>query len=100
MAESHVRLTIIGRKTTIQRFVNDEAWQKTLGVRYLDWLELFPGRHVCEFDSRKAMTQAITAVSRSWPKLTLLVDVEIQRQQIKVLLVAKAGRIESSAINY
>ena len=93
-------LTILGARRSVKRFAEDEAWQQMLGARYVEWLVLSPGRHHCQFITRKHPAEPWREVSRRYPSLTFLLDYEIERMRLRGLIKAKAGEVTCCEINH
>jgi hypothetical protein len=93
-------LTIVGPKATFERFDKDDAWEKVLRARHVEWLELSPTRHRCEFKTKGRILVELEKLSRLWPRVVFLLDYEWEPKRIKGLVKAKAGDLESCEINY
>ena len=94
------RLVVVDSKGTVARFAASSGWKKSLGVCHIDWLELSPGRHVCQFETDKPPVTQSQKISRRWARLTLLLDYEDERNRIKGLAKARAGEVEHCEIFY
>ena len=94
------RLTLIGSKRTVASLAGSSGWKKTLGARHIDWLQLSPGRHVCQFETERPPVEPLRRVSRHWARLTLLLDYGEETSRTKGLAKAKAGRVEHCEIGY
>jgi hypothetical protein len=94
------RLTLVGSARAVADFCNSTGWSSTMAARYIDWLQLSPGRHVCQFVTDKAPVTQLQKISRRWTRLILLLDFEDEENRIKGLAKAKAGEIEHRKINY
>lgn len=94
------RLTIIGPTKMVAAFGDDAAWQSTFAARHVEWMELSPTRHVCEFSTNLPPVTQLEKVSRSWLKLTLLLDYEDERSRVKGLAKAKGGAAEHHWFRY
>jgi hypothetical protein len=94
------RLTLVDSKRTVALFAGSSGWKKTLGACHIEWLELSPGRHVCQFETELQPVGQLRKVSRRWAHLTLLLDYEDEGNRIKDLAKAKAGQIEHCEISY
>ena len=94
------RLTLVGSKRTVASFAASSGWIKTLGARHIDWLQLCPGRHVCQFETECPPVGPLRRVSRTWSRLTLLLDYEEETGRTKGLAKAKDGQVEHCEIGY
>jgi hypothetical protein len=47
-----------------------------MGARHIDWLQLSPGRHVCQFETKQPPLTQLQKISRRWATLTFLLDFE------------------------
>jgi hypothetical protein len=94
------RLTMVGSKGAVASFAGSSGWKMTLGARHIDWLQLSPGRHVCQFETEQPPVAQLQKISRRWARLTFLLDYEDEENRIKGLAKAKAGRIEHCEIGY
>jgi len=70
-------LTIIGPACTVARFAGSDNWEKALRVRHVEWLELSPGHHVCEFTAARRPLEALEKLSRNWSTLILIMDTSV-----------------------
>ena len=93
------RLTVIGSRRDVQRF-QAGAWEKTLRSRYSEPLELSPRRFVCQFETPTHDLKRLQRLSRSHPRLVLLLDFEAFPGRIKGLAKAAAGELEHCEISY
>jgi hypothetical protein len=100
MTEWTCRLTIIGPGKPVAAFGDDTAWQSAFGARHVEWMQLSRRRHVCEFETNKHPVEPLVKLSRRWPRLTLLIDYENERNRIKGLAKGKAARVEHCEIGY
>jgi hypothetical protein len=91
-------LTIIGPARTVARFAGKEAWAKALQARHIEWLELTPGHHVCEFTTTGRPLDKLEKLSRPWPALIFVLDYECGRSM--GLVKAWKGQIEGCEISY
>jgi hypothetical protein len=96
----HHYLTLLGSKTTLDRFDQNGAWEKTLGARHVEWLELSAKRRRCEFKTRGRVLLELQKLSRVWPRVVFLLDYEGEPERIKGLIKAQAGELESCEIRY
>lgn len=96
----HCRLTLVGPARAVSAFVDSTGWSRTLGARHIEWLQLSPTRHVCEFSTQLPPVTQLEEVSRRWPTLTLLLDYEDEKARIKGLAKAKGGRVEHHWLRY
>ena len=76
------RLTLVDSKQTVAGFAGSSGWIKTLGARHIEWLQLSPGRHVCQFETELPPVERLRKVSRRWARLTLLLDYEDETNRI------------------
>ncbi len=93
-------LTILGPARTVNRFYHGDDWEKTLGARHLEGLELCAARHRCEFKTTGRILIELQSVSQLWPRLVFLLDYEGESERVKGLAKIKAGQIESCEISY
>jgi len=91
-------LTIIGPACTVARFAGSDNWEKALRVRHVEWLELSPGHHVCEFATVGRPLEALEKLSRTWSTLILIMDYECGRSM--GLVKAAKGEIEGCEVSY
>jgi hypothetical protein len=94
------RLTLVGSARAVADFCNSQGWSRTMDAHHIDWLQLSPGRHVCEFETNLAPVTQLQMLSHRWARLTLLLDYEDERNRIKGVARAKRGQIEHRKINY
>ncbi len=99
MEYSYNRLTVLGSKAAVRRFVKSR-WNKALGAQYAQLLESSPGRYICQFDTNVPPCEALRKLSRRWPRLDLMLDWESESQSAKGLVHAKAGRLASCRMEY
>jgi hypothetical protein len=100
MALWKCRLTLVDSKGTASILAGDQGWIKTLGGRHIEWLELTAKRHVCQFETEWPPVERLRKVSRRWSRPTLLLDYEHEKNRIKGLAKAKAGRVEHCEFSY
>jgi hypothetical protein len=93
-------LALIGSERTVISCAESSGWKRTLGADHIDWLQLSPGRHVCQFETKEPPVTQLQKLSRRWPTLTFLLDYENERNRIKGLAKAKAGEVEHCEIGY
>ena len=93
------RLTVIGSQLDVQSFRNS-VWEKSLRSRYSEPLELSPRRFVCQFETPTHDLKRLQRLSRSHPRLVLLLDFEAFPGRIKGLAKAAAGELEHCEISY
>ena len=93
------RLTAIGSRPQVQRF-RDSNWNRHLKARHGDLLENSPGRIAWQFDSTGSLLEPLRRLSRRWPKLVFLLDLEAQSQRKKGLAVVQAGRMAHCQFEY
>jgi hypothetical protein len=94
------RLTLIGSKRAVAGFAESSGWKRTLGARHIDWLQLSPGRHVCQFETNQAPVTPLQSISRQWAQLILLLVYENEGHRVEGLAKAKAGEVERCEIGY
>ena len=93
------RLTVLGSKEQVQRFLKSK-WDQRLRARYCEWLENFPRRVVCLFETDGPPLELLRRLSRHEPQLTLMLDYEVEQRGIKGLAKAQAGRIAHCELEY
>ena len=93
-------LTIVGPRATVDRFDKDDTWERILGARHIEWLELSPKRRRREFKTSGRVLVELQKLSRLWTPLVFLLDYEWEPKRIKGLAKVKAGDIESCEISY
>jgi hypothetical protein len=93
------RLTVLGAKEQVQRFLSSK-WDRRLGARYGEWIENFPRRVVCLFETDEPPLASLRRLSRRHPQLILLLDWEVERERIKGLVKAQAGSITHCQFEY
>ncbi len=93
------RLTVLGPGTTLRRFLKSN-WERRLHGRHSELMENSPRRFVCVFDTDEPPLAALRVLSRLWPRLTLLLDYEVQARRIKGLALAQRGQIQHCQIGY
>ena len=93
------RLLIVGPARTLKRF-NRTRWETKVRARYLDILECSKTRLSFQFETATAPTRYITAASRDWPRLTFLLDYEIEEKCLKGLAKARRGELETCLMSY
>jgi hypothetical protein len=81
------------------RFENS-SWPAEITARFVEPLELSPGRFACQFETLITPLKQIEILSPQWPQLTFLLDYEIEAQHIKGLAKAAAGRSEHWQVRY
>jgi len=94
------RMTLVGSKQVVAGFADVSGWDRTLGAAHIEWLQLSPGRHVCQFETKEPPVTQLQKLSRRWARLTFLLDYENERDRIKGLAKAKAGAVEHCEIGY
>lgn len=94
------RLTLLGSKQAMARCVEGLTWTRIMGARHVEWMELSPTRHVCEFSTNLPPVTQLEKVSHCWLRLTLLLDYEDETHRIKGLAKAKAGAAEHHWFRY
>ena len=93
------RMTVLGSKEQVQRFLKSK-WERRLHARYCEWIENFPCRVVCLFETDDPPLESLSKLSRGWPQLTLMVDYEIERQRIKGLAKTQEGQTSHCEFGY
>jgi hypothetical protein len=93
------RLTVLGSEEQVQRFLKSK-WDQRLSARYCEWLENFPRRVVCFFETDEPPMESLRKISRRRPELVLILDYEVESQRIKGLAKAQAGRIAHCELEY
>ena len=93
------RLTVLGSKEQVQGFLKSK-WGVRLRARYCEWMENFPRRVVCLFETDEPPLARLSGLSQRWPRLTLLMDYEAERQRIKGLAKANKGKISTCQFEY
>ncbi|MBA4150545.1 MAG: hypothetical protein H0X66_20730 [Verrucomicrobia bacterium] len=93
------RLTAIGSKRQVHQFRLGQ-WEQSLKAKYGEPLEWPSGRFVCQFETSSPPLEQLKALSRLWPKITLLLDYEVEEKRIKGLAKAKDGTMESHQVSY
>jgi len=91
-------LTIIGPPLTVLLFAGNDAWEKTLQARYIEWLEFSPGHHRCEFTTTGRPLEKLEKLSRRWPTLIFVLDHECGRSM--GLVKAQKGKLEGCEVSY
>jgi hypothetical protein len=94
------RLTLVGSVKMVTAFGDNTAWQSAFDARHVEWMQLSPRRHVCEFMTRLPPVTQLAAVSHQWMTLTFLLDYEDERRRVKGLAKGKAGEVEHHWIRY
>ena len=93
------RLLIVGPARTLKRF-DQSDWDVQARAKYIDILECSKHRLAVQFETAKAPTRYITAASRNWPRLTFLLDYEIEEKCLKGLAKARRGELETCLVYY
>lgn len=99
MPRTSNRLTVLGPKRQVQRFINSK-WDRRMGARYGELIESSAGRFVCSFETDESPLEGLRALSQRWPDLVLLLDYEIEAKRAKGLLKAKDGLLELHQTEY
>jgi hypothetical protein len=86
------RLTVLGSKEAVERILRS-GWERRSAGRYFEWLENFPRRVVCTFETDEPPLESLRRLSRRRPELVLLLDYEVERQRIKGLVKTQGGKI-------
>jgi hypothetical protein len=93
------RLTVLGSKEKIQGFLKSR-WDRRLRARYCEWMENFPRRVVCLYETDEPPLEPLRKLSRRWPQLVFLLDWEWEDRRFKGLVNAKAGLLHSLQTEY
>ena len=93
------RLLIVGPARTLKRFERSD-WEAQARAQYIDILEHSKHRLVVQFESGEPPLRYITAASRNWPRLTFLLDYEIEEKRLKGLAKARRGELETCLVSY
>ena len=93
------RLTVIGTINPVQQFQRSR-WESKFKAKFTEPLEWSAGRFICQFETDDAPLERLKTVSRRWPKLTFLLDYELERQRIKGLAKAREDNMEQCGISY
>jgi hypothetical protein len=91
-------LTIIGPARTVARFAGKDDWAKALQARHIEWLELSPGHHRCEFTTTGRPLEKLEKLSRPWPRLVFVLGYECGRSM--GLVKARKGKLEGCEVSY
>ena len=95
----HNRLLLVGPARELKRFERSD-WESQARARYLDVLECSATRLSFQFETTTVPTRYLTNASRNWPKLTFLIDYEIEELGLKGLAKAHRGALETCAVHY
>lgn len=90
-------LTLIGPARTITRLTNG-GWERALKARHIEWLELSPKHHCCEFTSSGRPLNRLQKLSLRWPTLIFLLEYECGRSM--GLVKARRGEMEGCEVHY
>jgi hypothetical protein len=82
------------------RIGEDRKWESIFQTCYVEWMRFSPTRHVCEFFTSIPVVDALERLSRHWPKTTLLLDYDDERNRVKGVAKAKAGQTEHYQFRY
>ncbi len=93
------RLTVLGSKRQVQRFVNTN-WERRLHGRHGELMENSAGRFVCVFDTDEPPVAALRPLSWRLPELCLFLDYEIEAQRLKGLARAQRGQMHQCQFSY
>ncbi len=93
------RLTVIGPKASLQRFLKSN-WDQRLPARYTELMENSPQRFACHFETEELPLEALRRLSGHWVKLLLLLDYEVEAERTKGLAKASTGRLEHWETRY
>ena len=90
---------MLGSKEQVQRFLKSK-WDRRLHARYGEWMENFPRRVVCLFETNEPPVESLRRLSRRHTQLILLLDYEVETERIKGLATAQRGRISHLQFEY
>ena len=93
------RLTVLGPKPDLQRFLKSK-WDRQVHARHGEWLENFPRRFVCQFETDEPPLKELRGLSRRWRRLVFLLDYEVESERQKGLAKAKVGRLDQCAFSH
>jgi len=96
---SNNRLTVVGPKAHVQRFLKSN-WDQRLQARHRELWENSPGRFVCLFETDEPPLKSPRGLSRSFPRLIFLVDHEREAERIKGLAKIQDGEVQHFEISY
>lgn len=99
MLRTSIRLTVLGSKRQVQRFINSK-WDRRLSARHCELVESSAGRFVCSFEIESSPIEGLRALSERLPDLVFLLDYEIEEKRAKGLLKATAGLVELHQTEY
>jgi hypothetical protein len=91
-------LTILGPARTVTLFAGNDNWAKALQARHIEWLELSPGHHRCEFTTTGRPLEKLEKLSRRRPTLVLVLHYECGRSM--GLVKAWKGKLEGCEVSY
>ena len=93
------RLAVLGSKRQVGLFQKTN-WVRRLRARHVELLENSPRRYTCQFETESAALKSLMPLSRRWPRLTFLLDYEIEERRMKGLAKAQAGKLDHCEISY
>jgi len=99
MPNCTVRLTVLGARTTLLRFIRSD-WDKALEAQFIEPWEMMKKRRTWIFSTNSAPVDGIQSLSCRWPTLTFLLDYEWESRQVKGIARAKAGKTEQHKLKY
>jgi len=95
------RLTVVGSKRMVRKFTNQQdKWELALGARHGEFLQNSPGRYVCQFDTRRPPQKELQKLSLVWPRLSFVLEFDLEEKRIKGLAKFQRGETESCVISY
>jgi hypothetical protein len=93
------RLLVVGPANELKRF-EASNWERKARAKYIEVLECSKTRLEFQFETSKPPLPHFKAVSREWPKLTFLLDYEVEDWALKGLAKAKRGELEGCVVSY
>jgi hypothetical protein len=93
------RLLVVGSNSEVQLF-RTSNWNRRLRGRFGELIENTRGRFNWAFVTEAPPIESLTRLSKRWPQLVLILDYEVQRERLKGLAKAKAGKLQHYHINY
>lgn len=93
------RLLIVGPLKERTRFETTD-WDREAGAKHIEILECSATRLAFQFETSQPPLPYFKTVSRKWPKLTFLLDYEVEDWALKGLAKARRGELEGCIVNY
>jgi hypothetical protein len=93
------RFTVIGSKRQVELFQKSN-WKRHLRAWFGDLLENSPGRFACQFETESAPLESLKRLSRRSPRLTFLLDYEIEESRIKGLAKGQGAKLDHCEMSY